>query len=344
MLGETHRQGLARIRNDERWLTAPDGEVRAELAVLDAAELPEVLERRDLESLEMGYRERVTDMHLPHIRELPQILPWLFSDAAARAFEAGFDGVELHYAHAYTMASFLSRRNVRVDGYGGVRENRVRLPREVFEAVRGRVSPSFVVGCRMLADETIEDGSEVEDATFFAVELARAGLEFVSLSRGGKFEDAMQPRVGQASYPYTGPSGWECMPTAIADERGPYGRNVPSAMAIRRALRAAGLSTPVVVTGGVHSFAQAEAILANGEADLVGAARQSLADPDWWEKMRLGRGAEVRRCDYTNYCEGLDQMHKQVSCRLWDKERVGEPGVRRSSDGKRRLVAPEWER
>jgi 2,4-dienoyl-CoA reductase-like NADH-dependent reductase (Old Yellow Enzyme family) len=210
--------------------------------------------------------------------------------------------------------------------------------------VRSRVSPSFVVGCRILADETIEEGSEVEDARFFALELARAGMDFVSLSRGGKFEDASQPRVGQAAYPYTGPSGWECMPTAIADARGPWGRNVPASLAIRSALRAAGLETPVVVTGGIHSFAQAEAILAAGEADVVGAARQSLADPDWWEKVRLGRGGEVRRCDYTNYCEGLDQMHKQVTCRLWDKQGLREPGVRLTADGKRRLVAPEWER
>ncbi len=51
-------------------------------------------------------------------------------------------------------------------------------------------------------------------------------MDFISLSRGGKFEDAKQPPVGWAAYPYTGPSGWECMPTTLADERGPFGRNV----------------------------------------------------------------------------------------------------------------------
>ena len=70
-------------------------------------------------------------------------MPGLFADAAARAREAGFDGVELHYAHAYTMASFLSRTNTREDGYGGPRENRVRLPLEVFQAVRERVGPDY---------------------------------------------------------------------------------------------------------------------------------------------------------------------------------------------------------
>jgi 2,4-dienoyl-CoA reductase-like NADH-dependent reductase (Old Yellow Enzyme family) len=106
-------------------------------------------------------------------------------------------------------------------------------------------------------------------------------------------------------------------------------------------VRAAGCETPVVVAGGVCTFEQAEAILSRGDADIVGAARQTLADPDWFLKVRLGRGAEVRRCTYTNYCEGLDQKHKQVTCKLWDREALG-PDVKLASDGRRRLVAPRW--
>src|SRR5581483_3067823 len=169
LLGETHREALARMRGDERWLTAPDDEVRAALAALDDAELPEVLDARELESLERGYRERVTDLHLPHIRELPRVLPDLFAGAAERAFAAGFDGVELHYAHAYTMASFLAAKNTRDDGYGGAREQRVRLPLEVIAAVRRRVGDR-VVGVRYLADEVIEGGNRVDDSAYFGVE------------------------------------------------------------------------------------------------------------------------------------------------------------------------------
>jgi 2,4-dienoyl-CoA reductase-like NADH-dependent reductase (Old Yellow Enzyme family) len=198
------------------------------------------------------------------------------------------------------------------------------------------------VGAVTLAD-CLEGGSSVDDAVFFGVELARAGMDFLSLSRGGKFEDAKQPKVGRAAYPYTGPSGYECMPTAISDARGPFGRNISHVARIRRAVRRAGLETPVVVAGGIGEFALAEAILGRGEADVVGAARQSLADPDWFLKVRLGRGAEVRRCIYTNYCEGLDQVHKQVTCQLWDRLDLGEPGVALSRDGKRRLVSPPWD-
>src|SRR5690606_39589548 len=165
------------------------------------------------EDLERGYRERVTDVHLPHILELPRVLPPLFADAAARAIEAGFDGVELHFAHAYTMASFLSALNTRDDGYGGPREGRARLPREVYAAVRARVGDDFVVGCRFLGDEVIAGGNRLEDAVWFGVRFAEAGFDFLSVSKGGKFEDAKQPKVGQAAYPDPGPSGHQSMPT-----------------------------------------------------------------------------------------------------------------------------------
>ncbi|MEZ5331802.1 MAG: hypothetical protein R2991_07060 [Thermoanaerobaculia bacterium] len=270
------------------------------------------------------------------------MLPDLFAAAAARAERAGFDGVELHFAHAYTMASFLSATNDRADGYGGSPEGRVRLPLEVLARVREAVGDDFVVGCRTLADECIEGGSTVEDAAFYGVELARAGVDFLSLSRGGKFDDAQQPKVGWAAYPYTGPSGYECMPTVISDPRGPFGRNVAAVAAVRRAVRAAGHHTPVVAAGGISTFDQAEGLLTSGAADVVAAARQSLADPDWFRKMRRGRGGEIRRCIYTNYCEGLDQKHKQVTCQLWDREALDEPGVRLAHDGRRRLVAPAW--
>jgi 2,4-dienoyl-CoA reductase-like NADH-dependent reductase (Old Yellow Enzyme family) len=317
-----------------------DEEVRAKLAALPDAELPKILSARELDDLQRGYRERVTDTHLPHIEELPRVLPGLFSDAAGRAMDAGFDGVELHFAHAYTMSSFLSALNTRTDGYGGPRENRIRLPREVVTAVRAKIAGRAVVGCRYLGDDVVEGGNRVDDAAWFGVELARAGLDFLSISKGGRFEDAKQPKVGWSAYPYTGQSGYECMPTIYSDERGPFARNVSLAATIRQSVRAAGMTTPIVTAGGVCEFAQAEGILENGEADFVASARQTLADPDWFAKIRVGRGAEIRRCEFTNYCEALDQQHKQVTCKLWDREELDAPDVTLASDGKRRLVAP----
>jgi len=321
-----------------------DDAVRERLLALDDDQLQQVLSEREWESLTMGQRERVTDTHLPHIAELPLVLPELFASAAQRARDAGFDGVELHYAHAYTMASFLSATNTREDGYGGPLENRLRLPLEVFAAVRERVGREFPVGCRFLSEECIEGGNTLEDSTRIGVALAQAGMDYLSLSRGGKFDDAKQPKVGEAAYPYTGVSGFECMPGYIADEFGPFGRNVEPTAAIRSAIRGAGLAIPVVVAGGIHTFTQAETLLAEEKADIIGIARQALADPDWFEKVRSGCGGQVRMCEYTNYCEGLDQKHKQVTCNLWDRLELDEPGVRRSRDNKRRLTAPEWRR
>lgn len=319
-----------------------DSELRLALSELSEEQLQQVLDSRQMETLYQGFRERVFDPE-PHLQELPEVLPELFADAADRAKAAGFDGIELHYAHAYTMASFLSASNVRPDQYGGSLENRVRLPLEVFHAVRNKVGTSYPVGCRFLSEEIIEGGSTLSDAQFFATQFAAAGMDFISLSRGGKFDDAKRPKVGQAAYPYTGESGYECMPSFQSDEQGPFGRNIEPTASIRDSIRRAGFDTPVVVAGGIHSYQQAESILQSGQADIIGIARQAIADPDWFRKVKSGCGEQVRLCEYSNYCERLDQNHQEVSCNLWDKKGRGQQGVVLSKDGRRRLIAPNWE-
>ena len=333
-----HRRRLEALAPEVAAL--PEGELRRWLAVQGQDLLAGVLDPREFQDLVYGARESVNDLHLPWIRDLPRALPSLFAQAAARAKEAGFDGVELHYAHAYTMAQFLSRTNERDDGYGGSPEARLRLPLEVIAAVRAAVGEDYCLGCRMLGDEVIPGGSRIEDASGYAEAFARAGLDFLSISKGGKFEDAKPPRVGEAAYPYTGPSGHECMPTTRIGPPGPWSRNVPLAAQIRARVRAAGFTTPVVTAGGIASFTQAETILQKGHADLIASARQSLADPDWFLKMEQGRGSEIRRCTFTNYCEGLDRRHKEVTCKLWD--RLFTPGdpIPLSKDKKRRLLPP----
>ena len=334
----------ANLRKNLAVNTTDENEIRKNLLELNADELAKVLSAKEWEDMHFGYRERVTDTHIQDIANLPKILPQLFADAAHRAEQAGFDGVELHYAHAYTMASFLSATNTRNDGYGGSRENRVNLPLDVYKAVRESTGKDFAVGCRFLTDEIIEDGSKIQDACYFATAFAKAGMDFLSLSRGGKFDDAKQPKIGWAAYPYTGRSGYECMPGYISDKQGPFGRNINPSKLIRDTLHSHNIKIPVVMAGGIFNFAQAEDVLKNKQADIIGFARQSLADPDWFEKVRLGLGSEVRLCRYSNYCEGLDQKHKQVTCELWDRENLDSPKLAKSIDGRRRLVAPEWEK
>jgi 2,4-dienoyl-CoA reductase-like NADH-dependent reductase (Old Yellow Enzyme family) len=287
-------------------------------------EAPSLLTPRQLRDFRYGYRQTIEDLGRDEIRALPGH----FAQAARRAQQAGFDGVELHFAHAYTMASFLSVTNGRTDEYGGTLENRLRLPLEVVRAVREGTDSGFVVGCRFLGSEDIlgEDGhiggNTIDDACAIGVALARAGLDFLSVSRGGKFDDAKQPPVGEAAYPYTGHSGHTCIPR---DKGTPFGVNVPLAAAIRGAVRAAGLTTPVVASGKIVAFEQAEAILRAGQADLVGMARALLADPDLPRKWRAGADDAQRTCVFCPFCEEEDQHHRLVTCTLWPK---GPGGVR----------------
>ena len=340
---EKFLQKFLSLTDRHRELLKEDDEakIRATLIAKTDQELSKILDSRELEALNHGYRERVTDTQLPWIADLPEKLPDLFARAAQRAEAAGFDGVELHYAHAYTMASFLSRTNTREDGYGGNKENRVKLPLEVFHQVRRSVSDDFLVGCRYLSDEIIETGSDVADAIYFANEFAQAGMDFISVSRGGKFDDAKQPKVGAAAYPYTGQSGYECMPQYVSDEIGPFGRNLPASEKIKNSLIENKHQVPLITAGGIHNFEQAEQVLQNGQADVIGYARQALADPDWFRKVKHGDGNKVTICRYSNYCEALDQKHKQVTCELWDRTDLDEANITKSFDGKRRLIAPK---
>src|ERR1700749_1054408 len=107
---DRHRRALAELDDDEGWLKRDEAGVRVFLRDAPEEVVERVLDERELEALRFGYRERVTDTQLAHVRELPQVRPGLFADAAQRARTEGFDGVERGYAHSYTMAFFLSRR------------------------------------------------------------------------------------------------------------------------------------------------------------------------------------------------------------------------------------------
>ncbi|HEY1695952.1 MAG TPA: NADH:flavin oxidoreductase [Polyangiaceae bacterium] len=253
-----------------------------------------------------------------------------YGEAAVRARTCGFDGVELHMAHAYTLSSFLSRLNPRRDAYGGTLENRLRLPVRVVERVRARVGADFPVGVRFLGEECIRNGYTVVDAVPIAIRLARAGVDYVSLSAGGKFEDA---RVvpGEPLYPYTGYSGDRCMPGSNY----PDGANLGMPEAVRAGLRAHGLETPVVAAGKIGTMALAERVLDEGIGDLVGMARALLADPDLPKKWQAGREDKVVRCVYGNVCKALDENFRRVDCTLWPKKAGQAP---ESNDD----VPPEW--
>lgn len=238
-----------------------------------------------------------------------------FGDAAARAREAGYDGVELHSAHAYTLSSFLSLRNNRKGRWNGRSlEGRLTLFGDVVAEVRRKAGDDFAVGARFLADEMIKDGYSLEDSKRIALRMAQLGMEYISLSVGGKFEDAVH-RDGEPLYPYTGYSGDRCMPGATY----PKLPHVHYADAIKTYVNSKSYSTPIVSVGKINDPVDAESLLANGQADMIGMARQLLADPDWVRKIEDGRVDQITKCIYCNVCKSLDERFKEVHCFLWPK-------------------------
>ncbi len=291
----------------------------------DSKVVPQII--HFLKVAKSGWRQTV-DMLSP--ADIDQIVEE-FGDAVARAREAGFDGAELHSAHAYTLASFVSRVNPRRDDYGGTLEGRLRLIGRVMENIERKVGKDFPVGVRFLADEFIKDGFTVNDAKLIGLRLAELGAAYLSLSVGGKFEDAIHA-PGQVPYPYTGYSGDRCMP-------GNWYPNVPHAhfsAEIKAYVKAHGYDTPVATTGKISDPDDAEALLSAGKVDIIGIARGLLADPDWPRKVRAGERGRIIRCDYCNVCKHLDGTHTRVICSLWPQ------GALQAPPDDRAAGAPEW--
>jgi 2,4-dienoyl-CoA reductase-like NADH-dependent reductase (Old Yellow Enzyme family) len=273
-----------------------------------------------------GWRQTIADLTVNEIKTIVR----QYAEAAGRARAAGYDAVELHMAHAYTLSSLLSLRNRRPDLYGRSLENRMRAATEALAAVRREVGPDYPVGVRYDGEECIKDGYTLNDSREMAVRFASSGADWISISAGGKFEDAIH-KAGDPLYPYTGYSGDRCMPSTNY----PDGANIYMAEGIKAYLHARGLATPVVATGKIRTPELAESFLAEGRADLIGMARALLADPDWPRKVMEGRAAQIVRCVYGNVCKNLDENFKTVRCVLWPKGAVQAPLVADEA-------APQW--
>jgi len=275
-----------------------------------------------------GWRQTV-DTLAP--AEIDQIVEQ-FGDAVARAREAGFDGAELHSAHAYTLSSFLSRTNPRSDEYGGqTLEGRLRLIGRVMQNVRRKAGADFPLGVRFNGEEFIKDGYTVEDSKLIALRLAELGFSYLSMTAGGKFEDAVHT-PGQVLFPYSGYSGDRAMPGDWL----PRALNVRVAAEVKSFLVSRGHRIPVAVAGKLSDPADAERVLQEGAADMVAIARGLLADPDWPDKVKNGQLDRIVQCDYCNVCKTMDGTHRPVICALWPKSTIQAPA--RNAPG----AAPQW--
>ncbi|MEO8543864.1 MAG: NADH:flavin oxidoreductase/NADH oxidase [Burkholderiaceae bacterium] len=186
-----------------------------------------------------------------------------FAASARRAARLGLDGIELHVAHGYLLHEFLSPiSNHRTDSYGGALENRMRFPLEVFDAVRAAFPAGKPVGVRVSASDWIAGGWDISQTIGFARALKARGVDWIDVSSGGI--SPQQKLVIGPSY------------------------QVPFAEQVKQAT---GVTTMAV--GLITEPQQAEAIVADGKADLVAIARAMIFDPRWPWHAAAALGAQV---------------------------------------------------
>jgi 2,4-dienoyl-CoA reductase-like NADH-dependent reductase (Old Yellow Enzyme family) len=264
-----------------------------------------------------GWRQKVEDFKT---EELPKIVEDHVA-AARRALAAGFDFIEVHMAHAYVLSSFLSRVNKRTDGYGSSLQNRMKLPIEVFQAVRAVVGENFPLGVRINGEDFHVSGNTLAQSSRIAVKLAELGADYISVSAGSRFEDALTPPEGSPPDPMSGYSGHRMSPWFWW----PDGTHVFLADGIRQAVRAAGFTTPIITAGKIREPEHAERILQQGKADVIGLCRALLADPDWPVKAKEGREKELVRCVACNWCLEADSRYEKVNCNRWPEGMLNAP-------------------
>jgi len=187
-----------------------------------------------------------------------------FADSARRAARIGIDALQIHAAHGYLLHQFLSPlSNQRTDEYGGSLENRMRFPLEVFDVVRAAFPSDRAVTVRVSGTDWVEGGWSIDDTVAFAQALEARTCAAIHVSSGG-----LHPA--------------QKIPVAP-------GYQVPLASAVK-----ANVSMPVVAVGLITDFAQAERIIADGEADLIALARAMLYDPRWPWHAAAHLGASVK--------------------------------------------------
>jgi len=217
-----------------------------------------------------------------------QALVQKFGDAAQRAYQAGFELIEIHGAHGYLINQFLSRfSNIREDEYGGDLAGRTRFAEEIVEEVRKRVGPEFPISFKISAEEYVENGLTTGQSVEILKILVRAGIDVVQVSAGND----VTPE-------------WICQPMFMKKAC-----LVDSAVKVKKAL-----DIPVMAVGRINDPVTASEIIKQDRADLVCIGRGLLADPEMPNKAREGRADEIRTCIACNTCMQSIFKRGRIEC------------------------------
>jgi 2,4-dienoyl-CoA reductase-like NADH-dependent reductase (Old Yellow Enzyme family)/thioredoxin reductase len=226
--------------------------------------------------------KEVRALSLEEIQDLGQA----FVRGSLLAKAAGFDAIELHGAHGYLLAAFLSPfSNTRDDAYGGSLERRFRFVQEVYEGVRNAVGPSYPILFRLSGREYFEGGREMEETRRIVKRLEEIGVDAIDVSAG----------ITMNAEAFT----WLTPPASF-----PQGAFLSDAAAIKREIK-----IPVIGVGKIRDPWFAEKALAEGQVDFIALGRTLIADPAWPKKAFSGTTREIRRCISCNRCWSILYRH-----------------------------------
>jgi len=239
-------------------------------------------------------RREMTRQDIQEVREA-------FGDAAVRAGEAGFDGVQIHAAHGYLLSQFLSPLlNHRSDAYGGAIGNRARALCEVFQAVRGAVGRDYPVLVKMNSGDFMDGGLVVEDSVQVGRMLEEEGIDAIELSGGLPMaRESGSIRMG-----------------IISEDREAYFKE--EARAYKKVL-----SVPLILVGGIRSLQAAERLVAEGVADYLSMSRPFIREPNLVNRWRTG-DRRKSTCISENSCLAAVREGEGIYC-VTEQKQKGNP-------------------
>jgi 2,4-dienoyl-CoA reductase-like NADH-dependent reductase (Old Yellow Enzyme family) len=224
-----------------------------------------------------------------------------FGQAARRAKEAGFDGVQIHAAHGYLLSQSLSPAfNKREDSYGGDLENRARFMMEVLREVRSVVGTDFPVLVKMNSEDCLEDGLILEDSVQFGAMLEEKGIDAIELSGGTFLSGKLSPSRGKIN----------------SEEREAYFREAAKLFKEK-------INIPLILVGGNRSVEMAEKLLNDGYADYISMSRPFIREPGLIKRWSSG-DLQPAACLSDNQCFGPAMAGQGILCVVEKKEKEKE--------------------
>ncbi len=217
-----------------------------------------------------------------------------FGDAAVRAYEAGFDIIELHGANGYLLSQFLSASTNKIpSGFGGDFKSRMTFPLAVIAEIKKRLPDGFPIGFRLMLIEWVPEGIDLPESLAFARRLAKENIGYLSVSVGSYnsiFAADIKKRMSRPGYLR------------------------PEMVQLRRTV-----NIPIIISGRIIHPGLAEEILRQRVADLIGLGRPLRADIDWVKKAARGTGQKITICKNCNWCLKRVVLEQGFNCQRWPR-------------------------